>query len=151
MKSLFISDAKLLSISAKIRKSSAIFTFKGIPVKTPVWFRQEKTASLNTITIHANCCVYMLLSRNIINISSAEISLTFLVLIADFKMFNSLAQKLKFFYKPYALAIVSLGYVLGELGHYLIGELFRFWIMNWRFFPNVVFAQINDRRILIYY
>ncbi|OXU24172.1 hypothetical protein TSAR_016556 [Trichomalopsis sarcophagae] len=36
-------------------------------------------------------------------------------------MFTSLAQKLKFFYKPYALAIVSLGYVLGELGHYLIG------------------------------
>lgn len=25
------------------------------------------------------------------------------------------------FYKPYVLAIVSIGYVLGELGHYLIG------------------------------
>ncbi|XP_011497607.1 PREDICTED: uncharacterized protein LOC105361981 [Ceratosolen solmsi marchali] len=36
-------------------------------------------------------------------------------------MLSSVKQKLKFFYKPYALAVVSLGYVLGELGHYLIG------------------------------
>ncbi|KAF5284137.1 hypothetical protein FQR65_LT00137 [Abscondita terminalis] len=31
------------------------------------------------------------------------------------------ADRLGFFYQPYVLAIVSLGYVLGELGHYLIG------------------------------
>ncbi|XP_011694814.1 PREDICTED: protein spinster homolog 2 isoform X2 [Wasmannia auropunctata] len=36
-------------------------------------------------------------------------------------MFRSIMQKLAFLYKPYALAIVSIGYVLGELGHYLIG------------------------------
>lgn len=30
-------------------------------------------------------------------------------------------QNLKFLYKPYALAVVSVGYILGELGHYLIG------------------------------
>ncbi|XP_047343477.1 probable glucarate transporter isoform X1 [Vespa velutina] len=37
------------------------------------------------------------------------------------KMFNTAVQKLRFLYKPYALAIVSVGYVLGELGHYVIG------------------------------
>ncbi|XP_046418082.1 putative metabolite transport protein HI_1104 isoform X1 [Neodiprion virginianus] len=36
-------------------------------------------------------------------------------------MFSTVLQKFKFLYKPYALAIVSLGYVLGELGHYMIG------------------------------
>ncbi|KAF7990357.1 hypothetical protein HCN44_000162 [Aphidius gifuensis] len=36
-------------------------------------------------------------------------------------MFTSIGKKLKLFYKPYALALVSIGYVLGELGHYLIG------------------------------
>ncbi|XP_024892344.1 uncharacterized protein LOC112467778 isoform X1 [Temnothorax curvispinosus] len=36
-------------------------------------------------------------------------------------MFRSVMQKLSFLYKPYALAIVSLGYVLAELGHFLIG------------------------------
>ncbi|XP_014480060.1 PREDICTED: D-xylose-proton symporter [Dinoponera quadriceps] len=36
-------------------------------------------------------------------------------------MFSSMVQKLAFLYKPYALAMVSVGYVLGELGHYLIG------------------------------
>ncbi|XP_032671900.1 D-xylose transporter [Odontomachus brunneus] len=36
-------------------------------------------------------------------------------------MFRSMVQKLAFLYKPYALAVVSVGYVLGELGHYLIG------------------------------
>ncbi|XP_015608750.1 uncharacterized protein LOC107274277 [Cephus cinctus] len=36
-------------------------------------------------------------------------------------MFSTVLQKLKFLYKPYALGIVSLGYVLGELGHYMIG------------------------------
>ncbi|XP_043268427.1 putative metabolite transport protein HI_1104 isoform X2 [Venturia canescens] len=36
-------------------------------------------------------------------------------------MLNSIVQKLKFLYKPYALAVVSIGYVLGELGHYMIG------------------------------
>ncbi|KAL6258833.1 hypothetical protein P5V15_010779 [Pogonomyrmex californicus] len=36
-------------------------------------------------------------------------------------MFRSVMQKLAFLYKPYALAIVSIGYVLGELGHFLIG------------------------------
>jgi len=35
---------------------------------------------------------------------------------------HSSGQKLAFLYKPYALAIVSVGYVLGELGHYLIGK-----------------------------
>ncbi|XP_044260265.1 putative metabolite transport protein HI_1104 [Tribolium madens] len=30
-------------------------------------------------------------------------------------------EKLSFLYQPYVLAIVSIGYVLGELGHYLIG------------------------------
>ncbi|KAF3427386.1 hypothetical protein E2986_08014, partial [Frieseomelitta varia] len=34
---------------------------------------------------------------------------------------HCVAQKLQFLYKPYALAVVSVGYVLGELGHYLIG------------------------------
>ncbi|XP_049767133.1 D-xylose transporter [Schistocerca cancellata] len=32
-----------------------------------------------------------------------------------------LVGKLSFLYKPYVLAVVSIGYVLGELGHYLIG------------------------------
>ncbi|KAF2885090.1 hypothetical protein ILUMI_21093 [Ignelater luminosus] len=32
-----------------------------------------------------------------------------------------LSEKLSFLYQPYVLGIVSLGYVLGELGHYLIG------------------------------
>ncbi|XP_012232877.2 hexuronate transporter [Linepithema humile] len=36
-------------------------------------------------------------------------------------MLTSVMKKLALFYKPYALAIVSIGYVLGELGHYLIG------------------------------
>nr|KAF7434972.1 hypothetical protein H0235_003163 [Vespula pensylvanica] len=36
-------------------------------------------------------------------------------------MFSTAVQKLRFLYKPYALAIVSVGYVLGELGHYVIG------------------------------
>lgn len=30
-------------------------------------------------------------------------------------------EKLSFLYQPYVLAIVSIGYVVGELGHYLIG------------------------------
>lgn len=30
-------------------------------------------------------------------------------------------EKIKLLYNPYVLAIVSIGYVLGELGHYLIG------------------------------
>lgn len=33
----------------------------------------------------------------------------------------SLREKLSSFYPSYALAVVSIGYVLGELGHYLIG------------------------------
>lgn len=33
----------------------------------------------------------------------------------------ALPEKLSFLYQPYVLGIVSLGYVLGELGHYLIG------------------------------
>lgn len=37
-------------------------------------------------------------------------------------MFSTIGEKIKYFYKPYALAIVSIGYVLGELGHYLIGK-----------------------------
>lgn len=41
-------------------------------------------------------------------------------------MFRSVMQKLAFLYKPYALAIVSIGYVLGELGHYLIGKSQRY-------------------------
>lgn len=32
-----------------------------------------------------------------------------------------LREKLAFLYPTYVLAIVSIGYVLGELGHYLIG------------------------------
>nr|XP_003700242.1 PREDICTED: uncharacterized protein LOC100883649 [Megachile rotundata]XP_012153732.1 PREDICTED: uncharacterized protein LOC100883649 [Megachile rotundata]XP_012153733.1 PREDICTED: uncharacterized protein LOC100883649 [Megachile rotundata]XP_012153734.1 PREDICTED: uncharacterized protein LOC100883649 [Megachile rotundata] len=36
-------------------------------------------------------------------------------------MLSTALQKVRFLYKPYALAIVSIGYVLGELGHYLIG------------------------------
>lgn len=31
-------------------------------------------------------------------------------------------QKLAFLYKPYALAILSIGYVLAELGHFVIGK-----------------------------
>jgi len=41
-------------------------------------------------------------------------------------MFRSITQKFAFLYKPYALAIVSIGYVLGELGHYLIGKFQRY-------------------------
>lgn len=37
-------------------------------------------------------------------------------------MLSNVVQKLKFLYKPYALGVVSLGYVLGELGHYMIGK-----------------------------
>ena len=44
-------------------------------------------------------------------------------------MLSTVTQKLKFFYKPYALAVVSLGYVLGELGHYLIGMFYIFIII----------------------
>lgn len=40
------------------------------------------------------------------------------------RMRSSIMQKLAFLYKPYALAVVSVGYVLGELGHYLIGRSF---------------------------
>ncbi|XP_070163527.1 hexuronate transporter [Polyergus mexicanus] len=36
-------------------------------------------------------------------------------------MFRSVMQKLAFLYKPYALAILSIGYVLAELGHFIIG------------------------------
>lgn len=42
-------------------------------------------------------------------------------------------QKLAFFYKPYALAVVSIGYVLGELGHYLIGKFRK----NILFYQNI--------------
>lgn len=34
---------------------------------------------------------------------------------------NDIFKKLSFLYPAYVLAIVSIGYVLGELGHYLIG------------------------------
>lgn len=37
-------------------------------------------------------------------------------------------NKLTLFYKPYALAIVSIGYILGELGHYLIGKFMHSYI-----------------------
>lgn len=37
-------------------------------------------------------------------------------------MYNRVVERFRFLYKPYALAIVSIGYVLGELGHYLIGK-----------------------------
>lgn len=30
-------------------------------------------------------------------------------------------EKLKFFYPVYVLSIISIGYIAGELGHYLIG------------------------------
>lgn len=36
-------------------------------------------------------------------------------------MMLELRKKLAFLYPTYVLAIVSIGYVLGELGHYLIG------------------------------
>lgn len=36
-------------------------------------------------------------------------------------------RKEKSLYKYYALAIVSFGYVLGELGHFLIGEFIYFY------------------------
>ncbi|XP_014216741.1 uncharacterized protein LOC106645405 [Copidosoma floridanum] len=36
-------------------------------------------------------------------------------------MLTTFVQKAKVFYETYALAVVSLGYVIGELGHYLIG------------------------------
>lgn len=31
-------------------------------------------------------------------------------------------QNVAFLYKPYALAILSIGYVLAELGHFIIGK-----------------------------
>lgn len=34
---------------------------------------------------------------------------------------HPITSKLKMLYNPYVLAVVSIGYVLGELGHYLIG------------------------------
>ncbi|XP_034933644.1 putative metabolite transport protein HI_1104 [Chelonus insularis] len=36
-------------------------------------------------------------------------------------MFANITEKLKLLYKPYVLAILSIGYIVGELGHYLIG------------------------------
>lgn len=36
-------------------------------------------------------------------------------------MLPPITSKLKMLYNPYVLAVVSIGYVLGELGHYLIG------------------------------
>lgn len=35
---------------------------------------------------------------------------------------NTVIDRLKGYYEPYVLAIVSIGYVVGELGHYLIGK-----------------------------
>lgn len=32
-----------------------------------------------------------------------------------------ISEKLSFLYSTYVLAVVTIGYVLGELGHYLIG------------------------------
>lgn len=52
------------------------------------------------------------------SIQAIKISFSFLL---GYKMFSTLAEKLKFFYEPYALIIVSVGYIVGELGHYLIG------------------------------
>ncbi|KAL9698232.1 hypothetical protein quinque_001673 [Culex quinquefasciatus] len=34
---------------------------------------------------------------------------------------QTLADKLRFLYKPYVLAVLTIGYIAGELGHYLIG------------------------------
>lgn len=36
-------------------------------------------------------------------------------------MFETLKKKLAFLYEPYVLGVLCVGYVLGELGHYLIG------------------------------
>lgn len=30
-------------------------------------------------------------------------------------------KKLSFLYKPYVLGVLTIGYIVGELGHYLIG------------------------------
>jgi hypothetical protein len=30
-------------------------------------------------------------------------------------------EKFEFLYKPYVLAILTIGYIAGELGHYLVG------------------------------
>lgn len=35
---------------------------------------------------------------------------------------GGILSKLKNFYKWYVLGLVSVGYILGELGHYLIGN-----------------------------
>lgn len=57
------------------------------------------------------------------------------------KMYKRVAESLRFLYKPYALAIVSIGYVLGELGHYLIGKfMIKIWIKQ--------FILINIYKIL---
>lgn len=44
-------------------------------------------------------------------------------------MLSTVSSKVKQFYKPYALAIVSIGYVLGELGHYLIGKITKIYLL----------------------
>ncbi|XP_018366815.1 PREDICTED: uncharacterized protein LOC108763565, partial [Trachymyrmex cornetzi] len=36
-------------------------------------------------------------------------------------MLRSITQKFAFLYKPYALALMSIGYIIAELGHFLIG------------------------------
>lgn len=38
------------------------------------------------------------------------------------KMLRSMMQKFAFLYKPYALALMSIGYIIAELGHFLIGK-----------------------------
>ena len=55
-------------------------------------------------------------------------------------MLSTVAQKLQFLYKPYALAVVSVGYVLGELGHYLIGKQIQFCL------TYASFSLFNDPR-----
>ncbi|XP_008560899.1 putative metabolite transport protein HI_1104 [Microplitis demolitor] len=62
-------------------------------------------------------------------------------------MYNTVINKLKFFYKPYALAVVSIGYVLGELGHYLIGSTSKATAIDLHY--GDISCQLNSTEFLV--
>lgn len=51
-------------------------------------------------------------------------------------------EKLSFLYQPYVLAIVSIGYIMGELGHYLIGVTSKAMSIDLRY--GDISCQLNN-------
>ncbi|XP_060533613.1 protein spinster homolog 1 [Cylas formicarius] len=58
-----------------------------------------------------------------------------------------LTKKLAFLYQPYVLAIVSIGYVVGELGHYMIGVTSKAIAMDLHF--GDITCQLNTTEYFI--